>query len=861
MALQRTAGNAAVGRLLARKAAHPMEKQLEVAEGVNEGGTLDIVEQSIMKDLTKSDNKLRKTQLGYLRAVQAFQLSPRYRARLQKPTAPMSQTEMDKLIERRWLEGTVATAGSLRLGFERASKSKSPHNAEQTQLLRGDIKDVQDEFVSRLKSNTDEFLDDSEARIASVLQSYGLVIAAADSAVKTVFLYESELDKEVDEWLERAKLGHKATYESKATKRSELAKTTEHLRTLQARVLKLQVAYMDATFKVPLDEADRRRADKQDKGRDPLTNALFGNVVTPAQRVKEEEIQKAGQALSTAWLKAERAHPILAAHRDGQQRHLELIDLTSYGGNFSPSGLDFLDDVKIRQAYRRVIQKGAQSTERAVVKQALRKLVNIHRTRLAIRQGKLSRYKLKPVVEFTRRQLLIHPKSVWGVAVDELVSPHKGPLDQALDFVKDIFNIALMVLAVIPNPLQPVAALYDVARGSYITLDEYVKYDLQTAYSDTDLDKARSISDEEPSLTGFLVSLLATGMGVVQARSVFKAAAAARRSMLAGDDAARKTLNELGKTHGVGPLGDDIANEAGIATGGAKRTTGGGGKPTTTGEPKPLPTSEPKPAPTSEPKPTPEPKPKPTGGADPHPSGGTTKAADPPKVPRPHTSLTDDELKALVHYKSADQVEQGVLPSLRGMGHGTVNPNLEMQELETLISAMPKTPNNQRLLAVYKKYYGTIRDPKKHAEFMAQIWHQASARKVPISTLDALEELVARGAKPHIVADDLVKADLLHDAPFIDMAFNGAPHGTHTHMYLEGLIDFHHGVGKGKELRHLIANATGPPIKGGARQREFFEKFWDGMWDEYSSLQINSPEGLQPLLEKHLGFPRKIPKR
>src|SRR3954454_18746441 len=70
LALQHQVGNAAVGRMLARKPSHPMAKEIEVAEGLNDKGLIDFVDQSIELDLTKTDNKLRNQQLGYQRAVQ-----------------------------------------------------------------------------------------------------------------------------------------------------------------------------------------------------------------------------------------------------------------------------------------------------------------------------------------------------------------------------------------------------------------------------------------------------------------------------------------------------------------------------------------------------------------------------------------------------------------------------------------------------------------------------------------------------------------------------------------------------------------------------------------------------------------------
>jgi hypothetical protein len=76
-------------------------------------------------------------------------------------------------------------------------------------------------------------------------------------------------------------------------------------------------------------------------------------------------------------------------------------------------------------------------------------------------------------------------------------------------------------------------------------------------------------------------------------------------------------------------------------------------------------------------------------------------------------------------------------------------------------------------------------------------------------------------------------------------------------MYLEGFIDFHHGPGKGAELRRLIAKAEGPAIM----EEPFWRRFWDAMVDEYDEFEINSPNGLQAILEQYLGFPRTIKPR
>ena len=651
--LSATAGNRAVGRVLARKSAHynPMDQPIETAMGLRDDYWLNTAEQSIRVELSKTDNKLRGTQLQYLRVIEAMQRSTKDK---QRPTVLLSKDESDKLIERKWIEGNIATAGSVRLGFERTAKSSSSHHGQQAALLKQDIKTVQEEFVSALKRNAHDMLDDSQRRIENVLKGYGLVTAYADDAVRQVFMWEGDLDKEVEGWLERAKLGQKAIYESKAATREGLSKTTQQLRKLQGKILDLQAAFLKKYGKVPLDEHDRRVEDKRAKGQSPVSKWVFGPDIEPAARKAEEEIQAAGRELKAAWIKAERTHPVLSAHREGQQRHLEFIDLGGYSGSYMPGGLltSWIQPEKIQEARQNLKKQPAKNAhERAVIKQALRKLVNIHRTRLALRQGKLSYFKLGPVVEFTREQLLIHPRSVWGVAVNELINPHKGPLEEGFEFVQDLFNIAMMLLAAIPNPLQPMAVMYDVARGTLVTMEEYVKYTLQKSFSDTDLDRARSISDEEPSLTGFVVSLIATGMGAAQARTVFKEAAAARRALVAGDDtareAARQTLNDLGERHGVGKLGDDVAREAGITTKPARPTNVNvkptGRDPVSLKDPPKPPAKPAKPAKPDKPQgydPTQGP-PKPGGKrANPFPAPVDKPPKMPPPIPKP--KLDDD---------------------------------------------------------------------------------------------------------------------------------------------------------------------------------------------------------------------------
>src|SRR5918997_1247120 len=102
--LSATGGNRAVGRVLARSPARytPLDKPIETAKELRDDYWLNTAEQSIRVDLSKTDNKLRGTQLQYLRAIEAMQRSTKDK---QRPTVLLSKDESDKLIERKWIEG------------------------------------------------------------------------------------------------------------------------------------------------------------------------------------------------------------------------------------------------------------------------------------------------------------------------------------------------------------------------------------------------------------------------------------------------------------------------------------------------------------------------------------------------------------------------------------------------------------------------------------------------------------------------------------------------------------------------------------------------------------------------------------
>jgi hypothetical protein len=391
-----------------------------------------------------------------------------------------------------------------------------------------------------------------------------------------------------------------------------------------------------------------------------------------------------------------------------------------------------------------------------------------------------------------------------------------------------LFAFALAVITLIPSAgasLAIPAGIGAVALATYQAVEEWEDYSQKKLLSNTAVDIANALVTEDPSLRGFVESLFSIGLEMVPLALAFREARALKRLVAAGEDGSEliAKLNRLGEEKGLGKLGDQVADDA-----------------RKTAKVKP---------------------PEPHGGGPRDPHDPHTTTAHEPRKPTPHGDLTAAELAKVKTYSSADAVKDATKTAFGKLGNKATGVNPEYDVLQTVIGSIKRDDNGNKLLGIYKQYHATVRDPEAAAEFCAAIWQRAADKH--ITTLEALEELVPGGRAPQIVNGELTKAELLQDPPFIDMAFNGSDHGTHTHLFMEGLIDFKHGAGKGREIRQMIARAEGKAIPrgGGKPDKQFYETFWDAMFDEYDSRHLNSPEGIQRVLEQHLGFPRRIKPR
>ena len=530
-------------------------------------------------------------------------------------------------------------------------------------------------------------------------------------------------------------------------------------------------------------------------------------------READERLKDAYRQLKAGWIAAERLHPIL-----GSVRH---------GGDLDKVDLGDLDTATV------------QDEMRAVLRELLPKLGDIGRARYKLHHNELDPLTLPTVVAMTRANMFVPKGSIRDGVINDMQrkATSKSPW-------LALFAFALAVITLIPSAgasLAIPAGIGAVALATYQAVEEWEDYSQNKMLSNTAVDIANALVTEDPSLTGFVESLFSVGLEIVPLALAFREARALKRLIAAGEDGSELVakLNRLGQEKGLGKLGDQVADDA-RKTAKVKPPEPHGSKPSDPHAPKP---------------------PEPHGGGPRDPHDPHTTTAHEPRKPTPHGDLTADELAKVKTYSSADAVKDATKKAFEKLGNKASGVNPEYDVLQTVIGSIKRDDNGKRLLSTYKQYHATVRDPEAAAEFSAAIWQRAADKH--ITTLDALEELVPGGKAPQIINDELTKAELIQDPPFIDMTFNGSDHGTHTHMFMEGLLDFKHGPGTGREVRQMIARAEGKAIPRGPGKpdKEFYEIFWDAMFDEYDSRHLNSPEGLQRVLEEHLGFPRKIKPR
>jgi hypothetical protein len=301
----------------------------------------------------------------------------------------------------------------------------------------------------------------------------------------------------------------------------------------------------------------------------------------------------------------------------------------------------------------------------------------------------------------------------------------------------------------------------------------------------------------------------------------------------AGEDttAAVRELNALGKTHDAPNLGDQVLNDIRNEQKGAKaasETEGAGSKAHEPEGRKPRDEGH-----------------EPAGGGT---AGKATKTTPPhvPRVPVGSAFKTVDEFRAAV---------RKMLQPFKGRAL-----NEEWVELAPVLKEARVIAANQDLIKDLERVHQALRDPDLIEKVMVEVWERAAVDG--ITTEEALVRMVGRGKKLPVIKRDVLtptrfKQVLEADTMFLDNAFTTDFHGAYSHAFQELVVaKALGGMDAARNFRHLIAAAVNPAE--GKVKIPFFGKVWDALYDSYSAVNLNSPEGLGPILHEYLGLPGRV---
>ena len=470
--------------------------------------------------------------------------------------------------------GAAKDQATMRTGYATMQRSPTDNDKrligdQQGQLMDHDAAAFRAEFQVEAKQTALSMLDASSVAVDTVLRSYGIAGGAVrlTDAARKVAANPSSLDTEVEKWLALSQRldGNQAALTAGHGNREGLAKEAQHLRDLQdniaalageqLRLIKLeqsrhpQHSGMASAPKQP----DLRKLESMAGKQVSSARSPFDQMPKPAASPPEQQLAFVQGALQlrqtefrTAWINAERAHPVLAAYRAGKQP-----DTSSLQGIGSDEG-----------------------TMRSVIRQVLPKLGNIVRTKAALigAWGTLDPLQLAPVVELTKQRMFVAEGSYRDRAVHDMAEQAHEKDGGIAHWAFEAVIVGLTMLTLVPTggtSAVAALALTGLAYDIYAGLGEYEDFKLGAAASDTDLDKVRSLSDMEPSLTPLLMRMVSAGINFTIAASLFKRAVALRRMTASGaaEREALAALNKAGEDLGINGIGDEAIAGTGAGSG------------------------------------------------------------------------------------------------------------------------------------------------------------------------------------------------------------------------------------------------------------------------------------------------------
>ena len=515
---------------------------------------------------------------------------------------------------------------------------------------------------------------------------------------------------------------------------------------------------IDQILKLPSDKVDtkgperkrarlvfkvRRLKERQQKVKDlaPTAGGLNTRVgeqsSVDAMNKARRELPVAQQELAAEWMEAEREHQVLAAYR-GDQRDLEKIDLTK---------LDVSGD-------------RTQQLMTEVLLRVLPKLYDNGRALWMLRNHRLKPMAMAPVVALTSANMFVPEGSIRAGVVRDLFDEAKS---SGSSWLLTLFTVALAIVTLLPTGGMSAAILVPASIASaglaaYSALKIYQKYEKQKLLVNTDLDLARALSNEQPSLSGFAFNLVMAGLeGVALFRLWRKAVelrklAMERQSLREAIDEFKAIMNEQKRQADTDKFLDQVLRD------------------------------------------TPAEKPPKTEGSVPK----KLPAKPPP-------------LKSIHLYRTREDVVKAVEKKLTAAG--AQRPPGWERVIEAL-RANPG-PNNAEILKTIEQVMGALQNPKLYAEVLGDAWQMVKNLKAA-DINDALKKMVlASGVKVHKITrvklgGEFFKGHVSKNESWIDEALAAEGHGEMTHLLQDLVVDKVLGAGGSVKFRsQLLANAEG----------------------------------------------------
>ncbi|MCA9675226.1 MAG: HNH endonuclease [Myxococcales bacterium] len=469
---------------------------------------------------------------------------------------------------RRHVEQLVAQHGMSSTSLVLSVRGEDPNQGlalQQLEYLKTEASAFRTTFGQAARQTADQMLDDSEAAIAEALSAYGVPFDVSQLRIVGMAMGakgDAPLPATIEMMIRRAKKSDgtpegddKAKHD--ATKRDGLGKAAADLLALQREVHGL-AEHRAQLYQQWHAEQSKKDHPSHHQPRSPEDARASVDALPPmpggsgapsfpqqapdlpweAQlALVESDLKDAKQRLAATWIQSEAEHPILAAFREGEEATAELQDVAA------PDGEDAL--------------RGALAT-------VLPKLGNIYKTRTHL-GSEVDPLTLAPVVALTKQHLHVAPGTfLAGIAKEEVAKAGEtGWKDYAIAAV----TLGVALLGAIPtggSSLALGAEVAGLALDAYLAVDAYDEYRTMQATSNTDLDRARSLSQEDPSLAWLAVQLVSVPVSAGFAAKTFHEAAALRRAAVGGEatSEAIAKLDRLGEEQGLGDIGSRVAREA-----------------------------------------------------------------------------------------------------------------------------------------------------------------------------------------------------------------------------------------------------------------------------------------------------------